>query len=283
MTDSRGSCFIREEKRLPCPNWDFRNVEVFVRPNVERLETLEELRQVVDGAVAEEIVRSDLPDAAARPVALISGGGSGHEPGQRQLRRRGMLVAAVAGDVFTSPSLDAVLPRSTPGSGDRDRGWRAEILRKIVEILFCRARTRRMKPVHGVRPRFVFRRKGCTMLHKGFVVCAVAVGLWVTAKTTNFGSYAGTLWSQARSEAKRHISTKFEIERARHEVTLLDKDVAGMIRPIAEYKAALLQLDKDIRRGEASIDERREALLRLTRELEKSPTTLTVAGRAVTL
>lgn len=121
------------------------------------------------------------------------------------------------------------------------------------------------------------------MLHKGFVLCAAAAGLWVTAKTTNFGSYAGTLWSQARSEAKRHISTKFEIERARHEVTQLDKDVSGMIRPIAEYKAALLQLDKDIRRGETNIDERREALLRLTRELEKSPTTLTLAGRAVTL
>jgi len=30
-----------------------------------------------------------------------------------------MLVAAVAGDVFTSPSLDAVLPRSTPPAGPR--------------------------------------------------------------------------------------------------------------------------------------------------------------------
>lgn len=42
-------------------------------------------------------------------VAVISGGGSGHEPSHAGFVGRGMLAAAVAGDLFTSPSVDAVL------------------------------------------------------------------------------------------------------------------------------------------------------------------------------
>jgi ATP-dependent dihydroxyacetone kinase len=42
-------------------------------------------------------------------VALVSGGGSGHEPAHVGFVGRGMLTAAVCGDVFASPSVDAVL------------------------------------------------------------------------------------------------------------------------------------------------------------------------------
>ncbi|MEC7258804.1 MAG: dihydroxyacetone kinase subunit DhaK, partial [Pseudomonadota bacterium] len=42
-------------------------------------------------------------------VALISGGGSGHEPSHAGFVGQGMLTAAVCGDVFASPSVDAVL------------------------------------------------------------------------------------------------------------------------------------------------------------------------------
>src|SRR4030088_905913 len=55
------------------------------------------------------LVRSELPDAGSRPVAVISGGGSGHEPAHAGYVGRGMLSGAVAGDVFTSPSPAAVL------------------------------------------------------------------------------------------------------------------------------------------------------------------------------
>jgi triose/dihydroxyacetone kinase / FAD-AMP lyase (cyclizing) len=56
------------------------------------------------------IVRADAEAAAARgEVALISGGGSGHEPAHGGYVGPGMLSAAVAGEVFTSPSTDAVL------------------------------------------------------------------------------------------------------------------------------------------------------------------------------
>jgi ATP-dependent dihydroxyacetone kinase len=42
-------------------------------------------------------------------VALVSGGGSGHEPSHLGFVGQGMLTAAVCGDVFASPSVDAVL------------------------------------------------------------------------------------------------------------------------------------------------------------------------------
>jgi len=42
-------------------------------------------------------------------VSILSGGGAGHEPAHGGYVGRGMLTAAVAGPVFTSPSVDAVL------------------------------------------------------------------------------------------------------------------------------------------------------------------------------
>src|SRR2546421_8849101 len=65
------------------------------------------------------LVQADLPAAAERPVAVISGGGSGHEPAHAGYVGRGMLSAAVAGDVFTSPSPDAVLAALRATAGPR--------------------------------------------------------------------------------------------------------------------------------------------------------------------
>jgi ATP-dependent dihydroxyacetone kinase len=55
------------------------------------------------------IVRSAAATSHRPTVAVISGGGSGHEPAHAGYIGTGMLTAAVAGDVFTSPSVDAVL------------------------------------------------------------------------------------------------------------------------------------------------------------------------------
>ena len=52
------------------------------------------------------VVRNDWDKSK---VALVSGGGSGHEPAHAGFVGRGMLTAAVCGDVFASPSVDAVL------------------------------------------------------------------------------------------------------------------------------------------------------------------------------
>jgi len=48
---------------------------------------------------------------------VLSGGGSGHEPAHAGYVGRGMLSAAVAGDVFTSPSTDAVLAAIRTSAG----------------------------------------------------------------------------------------------------------------------------------------------------------------------
>ncbi|WP_404713872.1 dihydroxyacetone kinase subunit DhaL [Sphingomonas sp. MMS24-J13] len=47
--------------------------------------------------------------AASGKVAIISGGGAGHEPAHAGYVGHGMLTAAVIGAVFTSPSVDAVI------------------------------------------------------------------------------------------------------------------------------------------------------------------------------
>ncbi|MEQ4530015.1 MAG: dihydroxyacetone kinase subunit DhaK, partial [Mixta sp.] len=65
--------------------------------NLSRLDAGEGIRVVV---------RNDWDKSK---VALISGGGSGHEPAHVGFVGKGMLTAAVCGDVFASPSVDAVL------------------------------------------------------------------------------------------------------------------------------------------------------------------------------
>ncbi|XP_026575891.1 triokinase/FMN cyclase isoform X2 [Pseudonaja textilis] len=53
-------------------------------------------------------IRSDLENIEGK-VALISGGGSGHEPAHAGYIGRGMLTAVVAGPVFTSPAVGSIL------------------------------------------------------------------------------------------------------------------------------------------------------------------------------
>lgn len=53
--------------------------------------------------------RDHAEHAASGKVALISGGGAGHEPAHAGYIGQGMLTAVVVGEVFTSPSVDAVL------------------------------------------------------------------------------------------------------------------------------------------------------------------------------
>ncbi len=65
------------------------------------------------------VIRADAEGVRARQVGLISGGGSGHEPAHAGYIGRGMLSAAVAGDVFTSPGPDAVFAAIRAVAGPR--------------------------------------------------------------------------------------------------------------------------------------------------------------------
>jgi ATP-dependent dihydroxyacetone kinase len=86
------------------------------------------VREMLEGVVAlaphlaileneNVVVRTDLPEQLKRKVAVISGGGAGHEPAHAGYVGQGMLSAAVVGDVFTSPSVDAVLAAIRAVSG----------------------------------------------------------------------------------------------------------------------------------------------------------------------
>jgi dihydroxyacetone kinase len=54
------------------------------------------------------VLRSNAASSRDKHVALISGGGSGHEPAHAGYVGEGMLTAAVAGEIFTSPPSDSV-------------------------------------------------------------------------------------------------------------------------------------------------------------------------------
>lgn len=62
------------------------------------------------------VVRNDWDK---KEVALISGGGSGHEPAHTGFVGKGMLTAAVCGDIFASPSVEAVLSAIVNVTGDK--------------------------------------------------------------------------------------------------------------------------------------------------------------------
>ncbi|KAF9671243.1 hypothetical protein SADUNF_Sadunf12G0027200 [Salix dunnii] len=66
--------------------------------------------QYLDGFPEIKVVlRSDHVSAMLDKVAIISGGGSGHEPAHAGFVGEGMLSAAICGEVFASPQVDAIL------------------------------------------------------------------------------------------------------------------------------------------------------------------------------
>jgi len=64
------------------------------------------------------MVRADAERARDQQVAVLSGGGSGHEPAHAGYIGIGMLSAAVVGEVFTSPSSDSIFAAIKAVSGE---------------------------------------------------------------------------------------------------------------------------------------------------------------------
>ncbi len=64
------------------------------------------------------VIRRDIEECRRTEVSLISGGGSGHEPAHAGYVGRGMLSAAVLGNVFASPSSSAVYDAIRACAGD---------------------------------------------------------------------------------------------------------------------------------------------------------------------
>lgn len=65
------------------------------------------------------LLRADYANIKTQQVALISGGGSGHEPAHGGFVADGMLTAAVLGGVFASPSVASILAAIRAVTGPR--------------------------------------------------------------------------------------------------------------------------------------------------------------------
>ncbi len=65
------------------------------------------------------MIRADAEEVRDRQAAVISGGGSGHEPAHAGYIGAGMLSAAVAGAVFTSPDTDSIVAAIRAVAGKR--------------------------------------------------------------------------------------------------------------------------------------------------------------------
>src|SRR5260370_28613883 len=63
------------------------------------------------------MIRADMDRIRDQQVAIISGGGSGHEPAHAGYIGEGMLSAGVAGEVFTSPDTHSILGAIKAGAG----------------------------------------------------------------------------------------------------------------------------------------------------------------------
>lgn len=79
---------------------------LLTNPKLARLDNFPEVRVVI---------RKDWDKSK---VAVISGGGSGHEPAHAGFVGKGMLTAAVCGDIFASPTVDAVLSAILAATGE---------------------------------------------------------------------------------------------------------------------------------------------------------------------
>src|SRR4051812_42338155 len=93
------------------------DVRAVVADMLDRLAGLNTNLSLLQGGMI--VLRADAEAVAALgKVALISGGGSRHEPAHGRYVGHGVQSAAVAGEVFTSPSTDAVLDaiRAVAGS-----------------------------------------------------------------------------------------------------------------------------------------------------------------------
>ncbi|KAL0429654.1 UNVERIFIED_CONTAM: putative 3,4-dihydroxy-2-butanone kinase [Sesamum radiatum] len=95
---------------------DFQSKKLINDPNDVVTEFIEGLvetypgLQYLDGFPDVKVVlRADVSGGTYDKVAVISGGGSGHEPAHAGFVGEGMLTAAICGDVFASPPVDSIL------------------------------------------------------------------------------------------------------------------------------------------------------------------------------
>jgi ATP-dependent dihydroxyacetone kinase len=89
-------------------------VDQIVNEAIDGLLTNPDLAKLDSFPAIRVVIRKDWDKSK---VAVISGGGSGHEPAHAGFVGKGMLTAAVCGDIFASPTVDAVLSAILAATG----------------------------------------------------------------------------------------------------------------------------------------------------------------------
>jgi chromosome segregation ATPase len=93
------------------------------------------------------------------------------------------------------------------------------------------------------------------------LLAAAVLAVAVVAKTTNVGSYVGTLCSKAKASLKDSVPTEFDIDRIDREIAGLDQKLKDMYQPIAEHQVAVNSLRKEIEKRDGALKEKKEVLL----------------------
>jgi hypothetical protein len=102
------------------------------------------------------------------------------------------------------------------------------------------------------------------------LLAAAVLAVVVVAKTTNVGSYVGTLCHKAKASLKDSVPTEFDIDRIDREIAGLDQKLKDMYLPVAEQQVAVNNLRKDIAARETSLKEKKEVLLAATANVKQA-------------
>jgi peptidoglycan hydrolase CwlO-like protein len=118
-------------------------------------------------------------------------------------------------------------------------------------------------------------------MKKLLVLGLVALAAVWAARKMHLASYARTLWSQVRQEAKAQVPVKFEFDRIRLEIEQMDDDIRNMANPIAEHMAGVAELRRDIAQGKSALARQKASLLTMTTCLRKPGDRVDYKGRQV--
>ncbi|MFO0968435.1 MAG: hypothetical protein U0793_23005 [Gemmataceae bacterium] len=118
-------------------------------------------------------------------------------------------------------------------------------------------------------------------MKKALTILAI-VGLgWFVVKKTSFGETVKACWANIqKGEYIRESTTRDKIRDARAELTKMDQEVDRLVRPMAEYMAAIGKLKKDIAATETALTEQKEVLRILARDVSGGATSLIYSGRS---
>lgn len=150
------------------------------------------------------LLRADYTTLKTQQVALISGGGSGHEPAHGGFVADGMLTAAVLGGVFASPSVASILAAVRAVTGPR--GTLLIVKRYTGDLLnFGMAREQALS--EGLQVEMVVVADDCALPQtKGITGRRGVAGTVLVHKIAGAAAAAGLDLSQVKAEAEQAIA-----------------------------------------------------------------------------